>query len=216
MTEVAPAEDTWMRRRFLKNVVMGCAVATMFGTGSAPAQEAGALQIGAQIPVSHFGELDSNDVGIGGRASWRLSRWIGVEGELNVYPGDIPKRLAVSRNRLEGLAGITAGVNMNGWRPFVRLRPGFLRVASSPGPLVCTLIFPPSASCSLAAGETLLAFDLGAGIEVRTPGRTFVRFDVGDMLLRFPGPARDRDNQVHDGNYVRHQVRVATGAGWRF
>jgi len=180
------------------------------------AQDSDAFQVGAQIPVSHFRELDSNDTGIGGRASWQPSKWIGVEGELNFYPDDIPDRVAVSRNRLEGLAGITAGPRVNGWRAFARVRPGFLRIGASPEPIACTLIFPPSLPCTLAGGDTLFAFDIGAGLDVHTSGRTFVRFDVGDMMLRFSGPARDRDNQVHAGHFFSHQLRVAIGGGWRF
>ena len=197
-------------------VAMVFAAAVLLGAGTLAAQDSQPFQVGIQIPISRFTELDSTDVGIGGRASWLSPGWIGVEAELNFYPRGIPDNVAVSRNRLEGLAGITAGPSLKGWRPFARIRPGFLRVGPSPQPLACVLIFPPSASCGLAGGETLFALDVGAGIEAQVLGRTFVRFDVGDQMLKFPGPARDRGNQLHHDDFVRHELRVAIGAGWRF
>jgi hypothetical protein len=203
-------------QRHLLGVVICCATALTLDMGTAAAQDAELFQIGAQIPVSRFAELDSTDVGIGARASWHPSAWIGVEGELNLYPRDIPDTSAVSRNRLEGLAGLTAGPRLKSWRPFARIRPGFLRVGASPEPRACILIFPPPASCALAGGEILFVLDIGAGIEVHTPGHTFVRLDLGDQMVTFPGPARDRDNKVHDDDYVRHELRVAIGGGWRF
>ena len=204
------------RFRFPRCVAMVCVAAISLTTGIAAGQDVAPFQVGIQLPISRFTELDSTDVGIGGRVSWLSPAWIGVEGELNFYPRGIPDNLAVSRNRLEGLAGITAGPDLKGWRPFARIRPGFLRVGSSRQPLACVLIFPPPASCGLGGGETLFALDVGAGIEVQAPGDTFVRFDIGDQMLKFPGPARDRDNQVHDNDFFRHQLRVAIGGGWRF
>jgi len=205
-----------MQGHVLMIVIMGCAMAVTLGMGTAAAQDDASFQIGAQIPVSRFTETDSTDVGVGARASWHPSAWLGVEGELNLYPRDIPETSPVSHSRLEGLAGLTAGPRLKSWRPFARIRPGFLRVGGSPEPRVCILIFPPPASCALAAGETLFTLDVGAGIEVHTPGHTFVRWDIGDQMVTFPGPARDSDNQVHDDDYIRHALRVAIGGGWRF
>jgi hypothetical protein len=200
-----------IRRAFLVAIVV-------VGIDADPAagQTAESFEIGAQITWVRDSELDSTDAGIGGRASWLPSSWIGVEGEITFFPSDIPDRTAVSRHRLEGLFGITAGPRLGPWRPFARIRPGFLRVAASPEPVACILIFPPPLSCALAAGDTFFTVDLGGGVEVLTPGRTFVRFDLGDRLVRYPGPAIERDGQAHDDSFIGHDVRAAVGAGWRF
>jgi hypothetical protein len=208
-----------MNRRVWKSGLIGSVVAftVLLKPQAAPAADGGPFAAGAQITVARFGELETSEVGVGGRASWQGPGWIAAEGEVNFYPADIPdRRTAVSRNRLEGLFGITAGPQLNRWRPFARLRPGFVRVGSSPEPLACILIFPPPTSCALAEGETLFTIDLGAGVELSTTGRTFVRFDVGDRMLRFRGPAQDVNRQVHEDNFIRHELRVAFGAGWRF
>jgi hypothetical protein len=200
-----------MRRAILISIV-----AIILGVDSAWAQSSQSFEIGAQIPWANIGELDSTDVGFGGRASWQLSRWIGVEGELNFFPSDIPDSQPVSSNRVEGLFGVTVGPQINQWRPFARIRPGFLTVGSSPGPVVCLAIFPPTLPCTLAAGATLFAFDLGGGVDVRLSGKTFVRLDLGDRMVRYPSPVIDSAGEVHDNDFIGHDFRLAIGAGWRF
>jgi hypothetical protein len=184
------------------------------GVDAAWAQSSPPFEVGAQITSVRIGELDSTDVGVGGRASWHASRLIGVEAELNYYGSDIPDRTAVSRSRVEGLFGITAGPRIGLLRPFARIRPGFVRLGSAP--VACIAIFPSPLSCALAAGETLFALDVGGGVELLTPGRTFLRFDLGDRMVRYLGPAIDRSGDVHNDNFIGHDVRVAIGAGWRF
>jgi hypothetical protein len=186
------------------------------GVDTAWAQTSQPFEIGAQIASQRVGELDATDVGVGGRAAWHPYQLIGVEGELNYYGSDIPDRTAISGSRVEGLFGITAGPRIGQVRPFARIRPGFLSVGSAPGPVACILIFPQPLSCALAGGDTLFALDVGGGVELFTPGKTFVRLDLGDRMLRYRGPAIDRSGEVHDDNFIGHDLRVAIGAGWRF
>jgi hypothetical protein len=184
---------------------------------SAPASQSGhALEVGAQITSTRISELDTNDVGFGGRLSWFPTPFIGVEGELNLFAADIPDRPAVTRGRLEALFGVTAGPRMNWWRPFARARAGVLRVDSAPQPIACIQIFPPPLQCALAGGDSLVAIDLGGGFEVFTSAKTFVRFDLGDRMLRYSGPALDRNGGVHDGAFIDHDLRATIGGGWRF
>jgi hypothetical protein len=114
------------------------------------------------------------------------------------------------------LFGVTVGTRIGQWRPFARFRTGFLRVGESPESVACILIYPPPVSCTLSQGQTLFALDAGGGIELFTPGGTFVRVDVGDRPVRYPGPSIDRDGEAHDGDFIAHDIRFAVGAGWRF
>ena len=176
----------------------------------------GALEVGGQITSARIGELDTNDVGFGGRLSWLPTAFFGMEGELNLFAADIPDRTAMTRGRLEALFGVTAGPRMNGWRPFARARAGVLRVAAAAEPIACIQIFPPPVQCGLAGGDNLVAVDLGGGFEVFTPAKTFVRFDLGDRMLRYAGPALDRSGGVHDAAFFDHDLRATIGGGWRF
>lgn len=195
--------------------VLVCVASWLAGVLPAAAQSDHArVDVGAQVAVVKSDRFDGTDVGFGGRVAWHPLRVLGVESELNLYPGEFPDGLAFSRRRVEGLFGVTAGPRFDRVRLFGRLRGGFLRVAEAPEPFACILIFPPPLSCTLAAGTTLGVLDAGGGIEASVTPRTFVRVDVGDRLTRFSGPVFD-DGDVRDEGFWGHDFRLAVGVGLR-
>ena len=101
-------------------------------------------------------------------------------------------------------------------RPFGRLRSGFLKLREAPQPFPCILIFPPPLSCALASGRTLVAVDIGGGVEVFATQRAFVRVDAGDRVLKYPGPVFARNFTRRDDAFFSHDFRFAAGAGLRF
>jgi hypothetical protein len=207
----------------VKRVVVVSLLAISLGHSTVVSAQSGraspsgnSFEVGAQITSARIRQLDTNDVGFGGRLSWFPTPFVGVEGELNLFAADIPDRPAISRGRVEALFGVTAGPRMNWWRPFGRARAGVLRVDSAPQPIACIQIFPPPLQCALAGGGSLVAIDLGGGFEVFTSAKTFVRFDLGDRMLKYSGPALDRNGGVHDGAFFDHDLRATVGGGWRF
>ena len=173
-------------------------------------------ELAVLLAIAFSGQFDGSDAGVGGRAGWQATRLVGVEAEIVHYPAHFADAPAFSRSRVEGLFGATIGPRLGRVRPFGRLRPGFLRVQPAPEPIVCIAIFPPPLACELAAGRTLMAFDLGGGVDVSVGERTFVRIDAGDRLVRYPGPVFDTDRQVHDEAFFGHDVRLAVSGGVRF
>jgi len=168
------------------------------------------------VAIALSGQFDAADAGIGGRVGWHPGRFVGLEAELGVYPRDFPRRQPFSGARVEGLFGMTVGVRSGRLRPFARLRPGFVRVGESPRPFACIRIFPPPLACELASGRTLLALDAGAGVEIGlTPG-TFLRFDVGDRAVRYPGPVFDGERVIRQHPFFSHELRLAGSGGVRF
>ncbi len=93
---------------------------------------------------------------------------------------------------------------------------GFLNVRPASEPFACLLIFPPPLSCELGAGRTLPAFDVGGGFELFPTERTFVRVELGDRMLKYPGPARSKSGAILDDGFFSHDLRFAAGAGLRF
>jgi Leucine carboxyl methyltransferase len=95
-------------------------------------------------------------------------------------------------------------------------RSGFLIVERASRPFACILIFPPPLSCQLGAGRTLPAFDIGGGLELFPTARTFVRLEIGDRVLKYPGTVLDNKGVVRSDSFFSHDFRFAAGAGLRF
>jgi hypothetical protein len=174
------------------------------------------FQIGAQLASVASGEFDSTDVGVGVRFSWHPISLLGAEAELDLYPRDFPRSPAFSRSRVEALFGITAGPRIGRVRPFAKLRPGFIAFREAPGPIACIAIFPPPLSCTLAAGATVFALDVGGGLEYFPATRLFLRIDLGDRLVKYPGPALDASFKAQSSAFFGHDFRLGLGAGVRF
>ncbi len=174
------------------------------------------FELGVQLAGAVSSEFESTDIGVGGRFSWHPTTVLGAEAEVTFYPGDFPDAPAFSRSRIESLFGVTVGPRIGGLRPFAKLRPGVVSFREAPEPFPCILIFPPPLRCALAGGETVFALDVGGGVELFPTGRTFVRVDAGDRLVRYPAPALDADGTAREDAFFSHDFRFAIGGGVRF
>jgi hypothetical protein len=195
---------------------VGAVLTALTAATPAGAQD-GQFEVGVQVASAQSGQFDAGDTGIGGRIGWRPMSVVGFEAELSIYPRHFPGDTPFSRARVEGLFGATAGVTIGRIRPFARVRPGFVDVHEAPDPFPCILIYPPPLQCEMASGRTLFALDVGGGVAVTLTPRTFVRVDLGDRLVRYPGPVFEMEpRQIHDDAFFGHDFRFAAGAGLRF
>lgn len=195
-------------------VIVAMAVIAIASSQQATAQ--GRFDVGAQVVSAESDQFDESEVGFGGRVAWYPVSLVGIEAEVNLFPTEFPDQVPFSGRRVEGLFGVTVGPRLGFIRPFAKFRPGFVNMSEAPEPFACIAIFPPPLACSLAAGQTLAAFDIGGGLEVLVTPRGFVRVDVGDRMIRYRGPVFDSQQQVRDDTFYGHDVRVAVGAGVRF
>ncbi len=208
-----------MSRGNRNNVARGHAVAILLVLGtmsSAASAQTRGFEIGGHIASTTLRQFNGSDVGIGARAAWRPAEMLGLESELTVYPSNFPDRFAFTRSRTEGLFGVTMGPTFGRVRMFGRVRPGFVTFGEAPAPIACIAIFPPPLSCTLAAGATLFALDIGGGVEVSATEKTFFRIDAGDRAVRYPGPTFDASRRVRSEPFFSHDFRFAAGAGLRF
>lgn len=172
---------------------------------------------GLHVVSSRWSEFDGNDLGVGGRLTWQASAVLGVDAEVAWYPSDFPSgAVPFSGRRLEGLFGATLGPRVNRVRPFVKAAAGFLQVGETPVAFACVAIFPPPLACVMAGGHTLPAYEIGGGIEVGATARTFIRADVADRILKYPGPTFDSNFERRDAGFLGHALRFTLGGGIRF
>jgi hypothetical protein len=200
----------------MNRVIIPVVLVALLLSRPAGAQSGGdQFQLGVQLAGAVSSEFDRTDIGVGGRFSWHPTALLGAEAEVDFYPDDFADEPAFSRSRVEGLFGVTVGPRIGGLRPFGKLRPGFVTFRDAPKPFACILIFPPPLSCRLA-GETVFALDFGGGVELFPTGRTFVRVDAGDRVVRYPSPVLDRDGTPRENAFFSHDFRFAIGGGVRF
>jgi len=193
-------------------VVAVLAVLATDATASAQSFEAG-----AHVVWSQWSEFKGTDWGIGGRLTWKPMSSIGVDAGLTWYPSDFPPdRISFSGSRVEGLLGVTIGPRVNRIRPFAKAAAGFLKVAQPPEAFACVAIFPPPLACQMASGPTMQALEIGGGVELSTTTSSFVRVDVADRMLKYPGPTFDENFERRDDGFWGHGLRFTLGAGVRF
>lgn len=190
-----------------------CVVVVYVSVLSTSAHAQQRFEVGGHVAVVRSGEFDATDTGVGGRVAWTPGDLLGAEAEMTFYSARFPDRSPFSQRRVEGLFGVTAGPRLGNVRPFAKLRAGFTRFRGDT--IACILIYPPPLSCQLAAGRTVLALDIGGGIELFTGANTFVRVDAGDRLLNYPGPSFRR-GRTSQGSFFSHDFRWSVGAGVRF
>jgi hypothetical protein len=161
----------------------------------------------------------ATNLGFGGRLSYNITEQVAVEGELNYFPAD-DDDFVEGGNKIQGLAGVKAGVRKEGHGLFVKIRPGFVRFSSL---LDCPQAPPPLGGCTTPS-KVYPALDLGGVIEFYPSARSVVRFDVGDTLVftkdRFLVKPADATGSrlttlVLPGE-LKHNPQISVGIGFRF
>ena len=193
-----------------------CAAAFLLFLITTSHAAAQSFEAGAHFSSARWSEFDGVDNGLGGRLTWTPSAVIGIDAEVTWYPSDFPDGIAFTRRRTEGLFGATIGPRLNRVRPFAKVAAGFLNVGATPGAFACIAIFPPPLNCQLAGGDTLPAYEIGGGVAIDMTDRTFVRVDIADRILKYPGPTFDSNFELRDEGYLGHALRFTVGAGFRF
>lgn len=141
--------------------------------------------------------------GVGGRLTYNLNDNFAVEGELNFYPHAHEGDPTVSGRKTLALFGVKAGVRKGRFGFFGKARPGFIHF-SRRLEFACITV-GDEGGCSLS--NTNFAFDLGGVVEFYTSRRAFLRFDVGDTVIR---------SSIIGGYDTTHNLQFNAGVGFRF
>lgn len=151
------------------------------------------------------GEQRTTDVGIGGRISFNVAKWLVLESELNFFP----RQFATSPNRTQALFGVKTGRRFGKVGLFAKVRPGVMhfsegQYSSSFGGIVRVL------------GKTVFAMDVGGVIEINHSRRIFTRLDFGDTMLRTTDRLTTNGSAFTEVSRVKHGFQFSAGIGFRF
>jgi hypothetical protein len=196
---------------FVSSVLLGFLLVAVPGRAQAQDRRA---DVSLQVSVRSLHEFDETEAGFGGRLSYRFSRWLAVDGEVNFFPADVGSP-AFSGSRLEGLAGVRGGPHLGSTGVYLALRGGAVRFSEAPAPFPCIAIFPPPLVCAIG-GDTVPTVQLTGGFEAFPGDRWVVRVEAGDQLLRYSGPAFTPDRDVIDKGLWSHNFKATASVGLRF
>ena len=123
--------------------------------------------------------------GLGGRVGYNFSKFLALEGEVNLFPGDSETE---GGRKVQLVAGLKVGKRFNGVGFFAKARPGFVRYSKGNytpilGGSLCNAISPTPISCFTSRASTNLALDVGGVVELYPSKRTILRFDAGDSIV---------------------------------
>jgi len=184
----------------------------------AQSEEDSKFEVGVQ-----FASINSA-VGVGGRLTFNLNRYLALEGEMNWFPS----RRLNSNGALQGQFGIKTGYRFKRIGLFGKARPGFINskrpvpdlsafAQTAPHPNLDSVPFT-------SASRTNFSMDIGGVTEFYPTRRFIVRFDVGDLIARHTvtyiqniNPAASLSSfRVTSFNQTSHNIQVNVGVGFRF
>jgi hypothetical protein len=161
--------------------------------GSSPrllAQER--VEIGIFLDYLGISQTNTNNLGVGGRFSYRIHRKVMIEGELaydyginfheayrNITNGDITAIERTSIGVTHGLFGPTLQPDKGRFRPFITPKGGFLDFRLSPSLLPLSTV--ESTLLGLRTSSLNVAMYPGAGVEASL-GPVGLRLELGDDI----------------------------------
>jgi len=212
------------RSKWVRSIAAVAAVglASMMAGREACAQsETTRVDIGGQIGVLRLPDSSGTNVGVGGRVTINLTRWLGVESEYQFVPNDEFEQSSVlaegsvagiryERRRSTALFGVKAGYRGERVGVFARARPGFTTLTHRGVDClgeVCALML-------LAVPEYRreFALDLGGVVEVYPSTRWVMRTDVGALRIRH----RSSAPPCVSGGCTSTNLVASAGVGIRF
>jgi hypothetical protein len=167
-----------------------------------------------RLGLTDYHELDATDFSLGIGFSYRLTSWLATDAALSLAPANLGDP-AFSDSRTEGALGFRLGPHLARSGVYAAVRPGFVKFSEPAEPTVCIAIFPPPLSCTLATGQSVFALDLAGGLQLQNE-RGVLRFEVGDRLVKYPGPILDADSEPRFDGFWSHNLAASVAVGVRF
>ena len=197
---------------------LSCLVVVLIIPVGAWAQSEQRFELGVLGTYSFLREIGTRDAGVGtevagfgGRFVYRANRFLDLESDLILLPGNP----ASSGTHIEGLFGAKTGVRFEHLGFFVKARPGFMHFLRDPFG-----VGKPGADffSHERASSTEPVLDVGAVVEYYTPG-AILRFDLGQTIIRYGSRTvitSDFLPPMQAGGFTTSNWQGMFGVAWRF
>lgn len=205
----------------VKSIAAGMMLALAASSGVALAQtEPPRVEIGGQLNVLRLSDSSDTNVGLGGRVTFNLARWLGLEAEYQFLPKDELELsetvdgslvgIRYERRRSTALFGVKAGYRGERFGVFGKVRPGVTALSDRGVEClgdVCALML-------LAVPEYRSEFvvDVGGVVEFYPSSRWVARFDVGSLIVNH----RSTAPPCVGGGCTSSNLALSLGGGVRF
>lgn len=165
--------------------------------------------------------------GLGGRFTYNLTSYIGLEAEGNFFIRDSLEFGGPTGRKFQGQFGVKAGKRFDSFGFFGKLRPGFVGFTRV-NQLVSTetVILTAFDNRQVTRGtfrigtQTYYSTDVGGVIEFYPSRRVMTRFDFGDTIIRYSEYAVHGITLSHlivrRPPETRHNFQFTVGLGFRF
>ena len=151
-------------------------------------------------------------IGVGGRLTYNLNRYLALEAEMNYLPSSGYADTRV----LQGQFGVKSGRRFDKFGFFGKIRPGFVNSKFDyyffSDPII-------SAVNRIGVSQTDFSMDLGGVVEFYPAKRWIVRFDIGDTMVRTGStflPTFGSGTFLVVPGGTSHNLQISTGIGFRF
>jgi Outer membrane protein beta-barrel domain len=201
-------------------------------TGQQPQQsekKPAKIEVGIHFSALNIGPMDErfaltgdhvSEAGAGVRASYNLTRYLALEGEINYFPNENSATFDRGGNLTQGQFGMKVGKRFDKFGIFAKARPGFLNFSR--------VLTQTGTQTFIAGGQTFtfpvfeikrrnfFSLDVGGVVEFYPSRRVLVRFDVGDtMVHKGDLPPFVAGASPLEGG-IEHKFQFSSGIGFRF
>lgn len=203
------------------SIVAGMMLALAASSGAALAQtEPPRVEVGGQLNVLRLSDSSDTNVGLGGRVTFNVARWLGLEAEYQFLPKDELELsetvdgsvvgVRYERRRSTALFGVKTGYRGERFGVFGKVRPGVTALSDRGVEClgdVCALML-------LAIPEYRSEFvvDVGGVFEFYPSSRWVARFDVGSLIIKH----RSTAPPCVGGGCTSSNLASSVGVGVRF
>lgn len=162
-----------------------------------------------------------NEIGVGARFTYNLSKMLAFEIEANLFPEDkttvpidgVPIRvLEPGGRKIQVVAGPKVGWRNDKFGVFGKVRPGFLRIDRYRAVIA---VGTPENFFVLSETRSKVGFlnvDVGGVFEYYPSRKTVFRVDVGDTIIHY----RKLPPKEINPSMTRHNFQMSVGFGFRF